>query len=137
MGLSRGKPPSFNGSEPLGQIYIYLFVCLFVFPPSEWGCVDLPVYLVHHKGCVLQFSGFLFFTVFLIRSDKSLPMAPNNLPNEMQTRWEGFGLSKAHPSDGNPLAAAFSFLPPLFLARIKWFASFFPLFQPTNMFVSP
>lgn len=62
---------------------------------------------MHHKGGVLQFSGFFFFTVFLIRSDKSLPMAPDNLPTEMQTPWEGFGLSKAHPSDGNPLAVFF------------------------------
>lgn len=75
--------------------------------------------LLLHKGGVLQFSGFLFSAVFAIRSDKSLPLAPDNLPTEMQTPWEGLSLSKARPSDGDPLAAAFSFLPPLFLARIK------------------
>lgn len=106
MGLSRGKPPGFNASEPLGHTGIY-----FVFS-FQSGAAFI---CLHHKGCVLQFAGFLFSALFLIRSDKSLPVAPDSLPTEMQTHWEGFGLSKACPSDGNPLAAAFAFLPPLFL----------------------
>lgn len=106
MGLSHGKAPGFNASKPLQCGWIY-----FAFSFQD-GAVLI---CLHHKGCVLRFTGILFSAFFLIRSDKSLLVAPDNLPTEMQTHWEGFGLSKACPSDGNPLAAAFSSLPPLFL----------------------
>ena len=68
--------------------------------------------LGHPKGCVLQCSKFISLAVFLIRSDKSLHMALVSLPSKMQVALEDFGLSNARPSNGNLLAAAFSFLPP-------------------------
>lgn len=88
--LAKGGPAvplqtsGFNASVTLENLHIYI---LF-FPHFN-------AYLVRHKSCVLQFSGFLFFTVFLIRSDKSLPVAPDNLPTEMQTPRFNFGSSKA------------------------------------------
>lgn len=45
--------------------------CIFL---SAWGCVIC----LHHKGCVLQFIGILFSALFLITSDKSLPVAPSH-----------------------------------------------------------
>lgn len=84
MGLSRGKAPGFNASKPRGCAWIY---SVFSF---QNGAV---LVCLHHKGCVLQFTVILFSGLFLIRSDKSLPVAHHNLPTEMQARWEGFGLS--------------------------------------------
>lgn len=59
-------------------IYIWFF---FHF---KMGCVDLPVLCIT-KVVLCSLVAFFFFVVvvFLIKSDKRLPVAPNSLSTEM------------------------------------------------------